>query len=244
MTAVAKVAELYRYPVQSVRGEAVATASFAAKGIPGDRAYGVADLELGCIAHASRAKKQYRGLITWQARYLEEPRDGGAAAPVELDFGDGTIRGDDSRIDAIISERLGMRAAFVINDGSRVPKLYEQSHCHLLTSATLKRLQQHHEAGNFAAARFRPNILLDCGDEIGFVEQEWIGREVTIGGVIFDVNDECKRCALTTRAQGNLPDDPGILQSTAVLNKAIAGVYGSVRRAGNVALGDVAKIAG
>ena len=76
----AKVAGIYRYPVQSVRGESVAAATFAAHGIPGDRAYAIADLELGCVAHASRAKKQYRPLITWNARYLAEPREGTAPA--------------------------------------------------------------------------------------------------------------------------------------------------------------------
>ncbi len=240
----AKVAGLYRYPVQSVRGETLSSVAFGPAGIPGDRAYGIADLELGCIAHASRAKKQYRGLITWSAHYLEEPRENGAPALVELDFGDGSIRGDDTRIDAIISERLGMKAAFVVNDGSRVPRLYEQSHCHLLTTATLKRLKRHHEAGDFVPARFRPNILLDCGDEVGFLEQDWMGRAIAIGAAAFDINDVCKRCALTTRAQGDLPDDPGILQSTALLNKTVAGVYGAVLRPGAVLLGDRVDLGG
>lgn len=240
----AKVAGLYRYPVQSVRGEELRSVTFGSAGIPGDRAYGIADLELGCIAHASRAKKQYRGLITWSAHYLDEPRANEAPSLVELDFGDGSIRGDDTRLDAVISERLGMKAAFVVNDGCRVPKLYEQSHCHLLTTATLKRLNQHHAAGDFAPARFRPNILLDCGDDVGFLEQDWMGRKVSIGGATFNINDVCKRCALTTRAQGDLPDDPGILQSTALLNKTIAGVYGAVLQPGSVQFGDGVSLGG
>lgn len=237
---VAKVMGLYRYPVQSVRGEELRSVSFGAGGIPGDRAFGIADLELGVIAHASRAKKQYRGLITWSARYLSEPD---VAKPVvELDFADGTtVRSDDAEIDRIISDRLGMKAALVCNDGKTVPKLYEQSHCHLLTTATLKRLQQEHENGRFAPERFRPNIMLDTGDDVGFLEQDWLGREVAIGGASFNVNDVCKRCALTTRAQGNLPDDPGILHST-VVNKTVAGVYGAVVKTGAVRVGDAVKI--
>jgi uncharacterized protein YcbX len=237
----AKVAGLYRYPVQSVRGEELSTATFGPRGIPGDRAYGIADLEAGCIAHASRAKKQYRALITWNARYLVEPGENGTASLVELDFGDATIRGDDGRIDDVISERLGMKAALVVNDGSRVPKLYEQSHCHLLTTATLKRLGEEHPGGTFAPARFRPNIMLDSGDAVSFLEQDWLGSHVTIGSTTFDVNDVCKRCALTTRAQGDLPDDPGILHST-VANKTVAGVYGTVAKQGMVKVGDAVKV--
>ncbi|WP_374655399.1 MOSC domain-containing protein [Dongia sp.] len=239
---VAKVMGLYRYPVQSVRGEELKAATFGPGGIAGDRAYAIADLELGVVAHASRARKQYRALINWNARFLSEPRFGAEMPPVELDFADGTtIRSDDPAIDRIISERLGMEAAFVRNDGSRVPKLYEQSHCHLLTSATLKRLAEEHPSGNFAPDRFRPNILLDAGDEVGFLEQDWLGSQVKIGGATFDVNDVCKRCALTTRAQGALPDDPGILHSAAV-NKTIAGVYGSVVTAGAAKVGDGVKV--
>lgn len=234
-----KVAGLYRYPVQSVQGEALSAVAFGPKGIHGDRAFAIADLELGVIAHASRAKQQYRALITWRARYLSEPLPGADLPLVELDLGQGTLlRGDDPDLDQIISDRLGMKAAFVRNDGSRVPLLYERSHCHVLTSATLRRLKLHHESGDFAPARFRPNIFLDCGDDVGFPEQEWLGHKVAIGGAEFAINDVCKRCALTTRAQGDLPNDPGILQSTVLLNKTIAGVYGAVAREGIVAQGD------
>ena len=235
-----KVSGLYRYPVQSVRGEELPQATFGPNGIPGDRAFAIADLELGAVSHSSRAKKSYRPLITWNARFLTAVD---AATPiVELDFADGSsIRSDDTKIDAVISERLGMSAALVKNDGSRVPKLYDASPCHLLTTATLKRLAEEHPSGNFAPARFRPNIMLDAGDEVSFLEQDWVGSHVKIGGVTFDVNDVCKRCALTTRAQGDLPDDPGILHST-VANKTVAGVYGAVATQGTVKVGDAVKV--
>ncbi|MBI2254997.1 MAG: MOSC domain-containing protein [Proteobacteria bacterium] len=235
-----KVSGLYRYPVQSVRGEALPEVAFGPAGIPGDRAFAIADLDLGVVAHASRAKRSYRPLITWSAHYLTAID---ALAPVlEFDFADGsTLRSDDATFDAVISERLGMPAAFVKNDGSRVPKLYEASPCHLLTTATLRRLAEEHPSGNFAPARFRPNIMLNAGAAAGFLEQDWLGSQVRIGGATFDVNDVCKRCALTTRAQGDLPDDPGILHST-IANKTIAGVYGTVASQGTVRVGDVVRV--
>lgn len=241
MTDVGKVAGLYRYPVQSVRGEGLASLTFGPAGISGDRAYAIADLELGVVAHASRAKKPYRQLITWNARFLGEPADGAEAPLVELDFGDASIRSDDTRIDRAISDRLGMPAAFVRNDGSRVPKLYEPSHCHVLTSATVAKLQENHPGGDFDAARFRPNLYLDSGNRVGYIEQDWMNMTLSAGGAVFEINDVCKRCALTTRAQGGLPADPGILQATA-LNQTIAGMYGSVVRQGRIQLGDEAAV--
>ena len=76
MTNSAKVAGLYRYPVQSVQGEELPALTFGPKGIQGDRAFAIADLELGVVAHVSRAKKQYRDMFSWRARYLAEPQAG------------------------------------------------------------------------------------------------------------------------------------------------------------------------
>lgn len=244
MTVVAKVAGLYRYPVQSVQGEELSTLAFGSKGVPGDRAFSIADLERNVVAHVSAARKNYRAMFNWHARFVSEPVLEKELPVIEIDFADGTaMRSDDAGIDKAISDRLEIDAALVRNNGSRIPILFESSPCHLLTTATLKRLQQEHEAGIFLPARFRPNIFLDAGSEIGFVEQEWIGQEAKIGSVTFDVNDVCKRCALTTRAQGDLPDDPGILHST-VVNKTIAGVYGNVVKAGSMKIGDIVKLGG
>jgi hypothetical protein len=243
MSDVARVAGLYRYPVQSVGGEQLEQLSFGPTGVAGDRAFAIADLEQGNVAHASRANRRYHALITWRARYLAAPAAADGMLLVEIDFGDGErLCSDDSAAGRILSERLGMAAALVRNDGHRVPKLYQHAHCHLLTSATLNRLRQHHPEGEFSPLRFRPNIQLDCGEAVGFVEQQWLGRRLRIGSAAFDLDDVCKRCALTTRAQGGLPDDPGILQSVVALNQTIAGIYGSVCLPGTVEVGDPATI--
>lgn len=244
MSELAKVAGLYRYPVQSVQGEELPSLTFGPKGVPGDRGFSIADLELGVVAHVSAARKNYRPMFNWRARYVAEPPSDAELPVVELDFADGTsMRSDDAGIDRNISDRLGLKAAFVRNNGDRIPMLFDSSPCHLLTTATLKRLAQEYPSGVFVPSRFRPNIFLDSGDLVGFQEQDWLGHEATIGGVTFDINDVCKRCALTTRAQGDLPSDPGILHSTAI-NKTIAGVYGNVVEAGAVKVGDAVTVRG
>lgn len=237
-----KVKGLYRYPVQSVRGEPLSQIGFGPKGIPGDRAFAIADLELNTVAHVSRAKKNYRTLINWSARYLTLVD--ADKVVLEFDFADGdSLRSDEAKFDSVISARLDMPAALVRNDAAQVPKLYEVSPCHVLTTATLKRLEKEHPAGIFAPERFRPNILINAGELTGYVEQEWVGCHLEIGGLTLNVNDVCKRCALTTRAQGNLPDDPGILHAT-VANKTIAGVYAAVAKEGVVKVDDSVNVVG
>ena len=53
---------------------------------------------------------------------------------------------------------------------------YAHRPLHLLTSATLAALARHYPAGRFEPPRFRPNILVDCGGAVGFIEQNWRDR--------------------------------------------------------------------
>ena len=86
---------------------------------------------------------------------------------------------------------------------------YQSSPCHLLTSATLKALGAVYPTGQFVSRRFRPNVMLDCGDEAGFIETGWMNRALAIGPVAMTVTEHCLRCALTTRAAPALMHGPG-----------------------------------
>jgi uncharacterized protein YcbX len=116
---------------------------------------------------------------------------------------------------------------------------------HLLTTATLDRLRALYPEGRFEARRFRPNIVVKTGpDEEGFVENEWIGRTVSIGDEVrLRISGPCPRCVMTTLAQGDLPKDAGILRTAAQNNHANVGVYADVVQAGAVRRGDPVSLA-
>ena len=111
---------------------------------------------------------------------------------------------------------------------------------HLLTTATLDRLRTLHPEGRFEVRRFRPNIVVATPpEEEGFVENEWIGRELAIGDdVRLQITGPCSRCVMTTLAQGDLPKDPGILRAAAQHNQANVGVYADVLHGGIIRRGD------
>lgn len=52
-----KVKALWRHPVKSMQGEAVESAYFDGRGMLGDRAYAVLDIETGIVASAKHPKK-------------------------------------------------------------------------------------------------------------------------------------------------------------------------------------------
>jgi len=75
-----RVARLFRYPVKSMGGEALAAATLGPGGIPGDRAFAVRDERRGGI----RGAKKIPALMRCRARYLEEPKPGQPAPAPEI----------------------------------------------------------------------------------------------------------------------------------------------------------------
>jgi MOSC domain-containing protein len=57
MSLVGRVSELRRYPVKSMLGETLDVASIAARGVAGDRAYALVDVETGKLVSAKRPKR-------------------------------------------------------------------------------------------------------------------------------------------------------------------------------------------
>ena len=237
---IGRVSELWRYPVQSLQGESLPMLDFASEGVVGDRGYCVVD-DTG--EGGTAARPQWKRLIGWRARYLAEPKEGIDLPKVEITFEDGMrMISDDARLGATISERLGRRARLAQTLAPDVKRPYVASPCHLLTSATLKALGVAYPQGRFVSQRFRPNILLDCDGQVGFIESAWIKRSLSIGPVTMTAVEHCLRCALTTRPQADLPKDPGILHTAQQNNENRVGIYTTIDAAGTVRIGDAASV--
>lgn len=234
-----KVSALWLYPVQSLRGQQMEALDFALDGLRLDRWFGIRDVETGGMVGSSMGKKAWLPLITWDAVLVD------ATTPkVEIRFPDGShVVSDDAAVDRLLSDRLGRAVEFKGKDGVKADHRYRMASCHLLTSATLKRLAASYPEGDFAPERFRPNMVLDCGEEVGFIEQLWIGHLIAASsGAVLEGTEDCARCALTTRAQGTLPSDPKILHTVMLENNTNAGIYAKVSKPGRVAVGDAVSV--
>ena len=76
-------------------------------------------------------------------------------------------------------ERIGRPVRLRRSDEAGVTRPYTPSDCHLLTTATLRALGAAYPQGRFVPARFRPNVVLECGADVtGFVESGWLGSEL------------------------------------------------------------------
>ena len=238
-TVVGRIAEIWRYPVQSMRGERLEQTALSGDGVPGDREYGVVDPGMGEVVSAAQGKKKWRGLVTLSARLLEGPATG-KLPTVEIVTPEGeTLRGDQQNIDERLSAILGQPVHLAHRATENKRSSYSHEPLHILTTASMAAFKTRHKDGQFAPARFRPNLVIDTGDAEGYVEQAWLERHLQIGdSVRIIATDNCVRCVMTTLPQGELPFDPAILHTVTSANRTWAGIYAGVRAPGEIRVGD------
>ncbi len=264
-TTAGSVATLWRYPVKSMMGEELNAAAVTERGLLGDRAYALVDVDSGKVASAKNPQK-WPQLFAFRAAYVEPPESAGAVPPVRIVLPDGTIvtsrQSDlDQIVSAVIGRQVTLRAVppekpsleeywpdmeeldqrdTVTDEAMPAETFFDAAPLHLLTTATLDTLRRSYPEGRFEVRRFRPNLVVDAGSsEAPFPEDAWIGRTIRIGtDVRVSITGPCPRCVMTTLAQGDLPSDPGILRTAARQNRAHVGVYGKVLCGGAVKRGD------
>ncbi|NUQ63819.1 MAG: MOSC domain-containing protein [Pirellulales bacterium] len=260
------VATLWRYPVKSMMGEELNAAAVTDRGLLGDRAYALVDLQDGKVASAKNPRKWPR-LFAFRAAYLEPPEIAQAIPPVRIALPDGaTITSRDHDVDQVVSAAVGRQVALraappekpsleeywpdmeeldrrdtVTDEAMPTETFFDAAPLHLVTTATLDTLGKSYPEGRFEVRRFRPNLVIEAGpSETGFPEDAWLGRTIRIGNEVrISVTGPCPRCVMTTLAQGDLPADPGILRTAARQHKAHVGVYAKVLRGGIVRRGDL-----
>jgi uncharacterized protein YcbX len=166
---------------------------------------------------------------------------------------------DKERYRAPRETKSGLRAHFGLADDEPLPdlsmfplrKLAELSRyvtpvgsyvdaypLHLITRASLAAMKAHTPSSEFDVRRFRPNFVLDTDDEPGLPENSWCGAELEARGVTMRGEIPTVRCVMPTREQTNLIADPDVLRTVAARADRCLGIYASVERTGDVAVGD------
>jgi uncharacterized protein YcbX len=261
----ARVAALWRYPLKSMRGEELNSALVTQRGLLGDRAYALIDEAEGTVASAKNPRK-WPSMFDCAAAFVEPPEESKPLPLIRITLPDGEmVRSDQADAAARISEALGRRVRLVDSplpapriemywaDIEGMPNrdavtteaipagtFFDAAVVHLLTMATLDRLRARAPQSRFEVRRFRPNIVLAMEDgSEGFVENQWVGRTLSIGPEVrLSVTGPCPRCVMTTLAQSELPRDPGVLRQIVEQNDGAVGVYASVLRGGRIRRGD------
>lgn len=280
-TAQQKIATIWRYPVKSMMGEELNASEITPRGVQGDRVFALVDVETGKVVSAKNPQK-WPDMFYYRAAYAT-PLNGAGLPPIRITLPCGkNLLSDAPDAEAELSAALKRKVALhgsapeqptleqywpefagQANEISQeaiagdAPKgaFFDYASLHLLTTASLAKLAEIYHEGRFEARRFRPNIVVDTGDQKGFVENDWVGKTIRIGDAVrLQVTDPCPRCIMPTLAQGDLPRDLDVMNKGVLQNRVTVpfagkplpsiGVYARVLSGGAIRHGDAIVIEG
>src|SRR5581483_2402828 len=240
---------IHRYPVKSMQGEALDAADIDSRGIAGDRRWAVVDQATGKVLSAKRDGRLL------EARACTTP----ASVTITLPSGT-TLAVADPEIHDALSSWLGRPVRLEPATAEGAGRVYEMqvsaedpespvveipcppgtffdlAAVHVLTTASLRAMTALYPDGAWVAGRFRPTLLVEA-DGDGFVEDEWVGREVQAGTVGLMPFMPTVRCVVPTRPHAGLPADLGLVKAVNRHHGAALGVYAAVSAPGSVQVG-------
>ncbi|MDP9431869.1 MAG: MOSC domain-containing protein [Actinomycetota bacterium] len=234
--ALGRLIALWRYPVKSMGGEALASAELTADGVLGDRRWAAytADGGMGSGKNTRRFRR-VDGLLDLRTE-LQDP----STVP-EVVFPDGRRgRADDPGISQALSDLLDR--PLQLRPQTVVPH-HDESPVHLVTTASLRQLESIHVRA-VAAARFRANILLELDQALvvgRLPGREWEGRRIRIGtSAVLRMGPSMSRCVMVNAAQPveGLPTDGALLKTLGSAGELEFGDHATVVCPGRVSVGD------
>jgi uncharacterized protein YcbX len=262
------LATLHRYPVKSMMGEELNAARVTPRGLFGDRAYALCDKETRKIVSAKNPRK-WPNLFSYRAAFVSPPETAEKLPPVRVTLPDGSLTvsssaefvshvsaalgrsvtlleapPQDAQLEEYWPDMDGLAHRDAVTEEAMPPgTFFDLATLHVLTTGTLDKFRQLYPSSRFEPRRFRPNLIIDTGQQKGFVENDWIGKTVAIGPEVqIQITGPCPRCVMTTLAQADLPKDPAILKAAAQHNEVRVGVYASIVKPGAIRIGDAVTV--
>jgi uncharacterized protein YcbX len=222
------VSGLWRYPVKSMAGEALASADLSWAGLAGDRRWAFVrpdSQDSGFPWHTIREFPQMSQYIA----LLSEP-----ARP---DRSRVLVRTPDSGLYDVTDPRL----AAGLGTGLRVMRLdrgaFDAMPVSVIGDSTVSALcTLAHVPGD--ERRFRPNVVVTLDSGAAFEEDEWIGSAVRIGAAVVRMDRRDSRCIVVNVDPARGLPDSHLLKVIGTARGACAGVYGTTVQPGLIRVGD------
>jgi uncharacterized protein len=214
---VMQVAELWRYPVKSMRGERLASARIGVDGVDGDRLVHVRQGDGRVVT--SRFRPALLGLSGTLGPDGEPLVDGLPwDAPETLE-----------RVRAATTPDVELVRFEAPDEGQR----HDVLPLTVLTEGMVRAVGVDHR-------RFRPNLLIGGVDDIA--EIEWPGHGLQIGDVLIGVRNRRSRCVMTTFDPDTLEQDPNVLRGIVWGHEGKVALDCWVERPGTASVGDVVRL--
>lgn len=237
-TELGAIAAIYLCPVKSMRAEQVGEAVMGWHGLEGDRrlAFRRANFRGG---FPWLTAGRFPGLLQYTP---ERPMVGPEELPTHVRTPDGDLLPLFSdTLAADVERRCGEKVEMTqLNHG-----IFDEAAISVIAASTVDEICR--LAGKATdVRRFRPNILLRTPQNIPFEEDAWVGGRLTFGdgpgAAAISVTMRDVRCAMI----GFDPDSPArapeMVKAAVRANDNNAGIYGTVIRAGRIAVGQTVTL--
>lgn len=228
-----RIEAIFRYPVKSMRGESLESATLGWHGVEGDRRLALRRLgERGAFPWLSASKLPE--LIHFTPKRGDESAD---ALPTHVR----TPEGDElpvfgEALAADIGRRLGAPVEMMqLRHG-----IFDDASISVITTDTVR------EIGRLSGTstdvrRFRPNIVVHSTGAVPFEEDAWVGGVLAFGDAgdppSISVMMRDVRCVMVNIDPDGGSPSPDVMQAVVRANQNNAGIYGTVTRTGRLAVG-------
>jgi uncharacterized protein YcbX len=228
------VKALFRYPVKSMAGQSLGSASLGGQGLDGDRRFAfVRTGDGGGMPWLTAGKMP--SLILYRP-FCSGNGTGELADLVTTPTGEILpLRSEELRRE--LSARHGAEVQLMhLNQG-----MFDEAPLSLITVATVGALGR---ASGVAvdARRFRPNILIETGTSTSYAENAWPGSVVSFGdgpdAPRVGVTMKDIRCGMLNLDPDTAAVAPEVLKAAVRANQNCAGAYGFTLAAGVISVGD------
>ena len=211
------VAELWRYPVKSLRGEKLESVAVGVDGLEGDRL--VHARESSGRVVTSRYRPGLLGLNGTLGPDGEPLIDGKPwTSPASL-----------AKVRAVTAPDVELIRFHGVDHGQR----YDVLPLTVLTDGMAHAVGVDHR-------RFRPNILIGGVEELA--ETRWPGSYLRIGDVLIGIRKRRSRCVMTTFDPDTLEQDPSVLQRVVSSFAGTVALDCWVEAPGRIAVGDAVEV--
>jgi hypothetical protein len=260
MSVVGRVQSVWRYPVKSMRGEALPEIFAGFAGVYGDRIFAFKNSTARAAFPYWTARERHEMLLyrprfrhpekAAKPLYLAEAEEISpllnpvVSNPADLALDVETPSGELLAIDdPALLRQLGAG-----DDGHSLSLLRSDramTDCRPVSFFSLQTAQQlGAEIGSVLdKRRFRANVYLDLGTAGGFSENAFVGRKICLGSkVVVVVVARDPRCRMITLDPDSAAPNPEVLRNVARTHDRMAGVYGAVVAEGMIRVGDAVEV--
>lgn len=248
------VTSLIRYPVKSIGGEELPEAWVDARGISGDRQWGVRDLASDTVLTGRRTPQLLLANARIEGVAATSAFDA-SASTVIITLPDGTETNDDAVLSAWLGTDVALQRAAgdaggtfenpltvaglsedASADGDWISWTGPAGSLHD-SGRTMISLASAATIGAWDTRRFRKNVLTD-----GSGEDDLVGKAIHIGNVAADVTKRIDRCVMVTRPLPGAERDLDVLKTINRDREMCLGIGMLITHPSTVSVGDTVTV--